>query len=113
LDVCASLIDDYFTDNEITDPVMISPTDVQLFFRNKRYEVLFEAESKGVVLKYNTLDEAGDAFLDERFGKKGGKGGNPYRSKARQFMLNHDGESFHRNYWALRHINQLMEEVRK
>ena len=106
IDVCRSLCD------EITVPAVINPEDLQLYFRNKRYEVLFDAEDHGVVLN-KTVDAAGEAFLDERFGKKGGKGGNQNRSKARAFMTRHASESFHRNYWYLWHINKLIEEAKK
>lgn len=105
IDVCRSLCD------EITNPAVINPEDVQLFFRNKRYEVLFAAEEVGIVLN-GTLNEAGEAFLDGLFGKKGGKGGNQKRSKARTFMTRHSSESFHRNYWYLKHINELIEEAK-
>lgn len=106
IDVCRSIVDN------ITEPAVISPEDIQLFFRNKRYEVLFEAEANGVVLD-KSVNEAGDIFLDSRFGKKGGKGGNEKRSKARTFMTRHGSESFHRNYWYMWHINILMEEAKK
>jgi hypothetical protein len=105
LDVCRAFAD------EIETPAVINPEDIQLFFRNKRYEVLFAAESVGIVLD-GTVSEAGDEFLDGLFGKKGGKGGNPKRSKARIFMTRHNSESFHRNYWYLRHINILLQEVK-
>lgn len=106
IDVCRSLCD------EITEPAVINPEDVQLFFRNKRYEVLFAAESVGIPLN-KSMSEAGEEFLDGIFGQKGGKGGNQKRSKARTFMTRHDSESFHRNYWYLKHINELIEEAKK
>lgn len=105
IDVCRSLCDN------ITSPAVISPEDVQLFFRNKRYEVLFAAEEAGVVLD-KTMSAAGESFLDGIFGEKGGKGGNQKRSKARAFMIRHSSESFHRNYWYLKHINELMKETK-
>lgn len=106
IDVCRALAD------EITQPAIINPEDIQLYFRNKRYEILFYAEKNGMKLD-GSVDEAGEAFLDSRFGKKGGKGGNPNRSKARLFMTRHNSESYHRNYWYLRHINLLMQEEKK
>ena len=98
--------------DNITEPAVINPEDIQIYFRNKRYEVLFDAEAGGLVLD-GTVKEASEAFLDGRFGKKGGKGGNPNRSKARTFMTRHKSESFHRNYWYLWHINILMEEAKQ
>ena len=112
IDVCRQLCDEYFAENEKTCPALINPEDLQLFVRNKRYEVLFAAEEVGIALD-KTISEEGDAFLDGIFGKKGGKGGNSKRSKARAFMTRHDSESYHRNYWYLRHINILMQEVKK
>jgi len=106
IDVCRAIVDN------ITEPAVINPEDIQIFIRNKRYEALFEAEKNGVVLD-KTVNEAGDTFLDERFGKKGSKGGNEKRSKARAFMTRHKSESFHRNYWYMWHINILMEEAKK
>ena len=106
IDVCRSLCD------EIEDPAVINPEDIQLFFRNKRYEVLFAAEEVGATLG-KSLNEAAESFLDGLFGPKGGKGGNQKRSKARAFMTRHESESFHRNYWYLWHINILMQEVTK
>lgn len=106
IDVCRSIVDN------ITEPAAVNPEDIQIFIRNKRYEVLFEAEAGGVVLD-KSVNEAGNIFLDNRFGKKGGKGGNENRSKARTFMTRHNSESFHRNYWYMWHINILMEEEKK
>lgn len=107
IDVCRSLVD------EITAPAAVNPEDIQLCIRNKRYEVLINAEKNGLITLNKTVDAAGEAFLDDRFGKKGGKGGNKYRSKARAFMIRHESESFNRNYWCLWHINKLMQEVKK
>lgn len=108
-DVIQGLIDEYQTGPV---PIVIALEDVELYIRNKRYELLFEAEAAGMVLDQK-IDAAKDAFLDERFGKKGQKGGNPNRTKARSFILRHDSESFHRNYWYLWHINKLIEEAKK
>ena len=114
LNVCRSLIDDYYADAEITVPAVINPEDVQLYFRNKRYDLLLEAERvrEGFVLN-KTVNKAVDDFLDEHFGPKGGKGGNKFRSDARTFITRHTSESFHRNRWYLRHINILIEEENK
>lgn len=112
IDTCRDLIDLYFEENEIIVPVSINPEDVQLYFRNKRYEALFTAENKGLLLT-GSANESVEKFLDVRFGAKGGKGGNPQRSKARGFMLRHNSESYHRNYWYLKHINELMKEAKK
>ncbi len=109
--VCTELIDSYFRDCEIIVPPIIDPHDVEIYFRNKRYEVLFEAEKNGVDL--NEMTDAGEAFLDEKFGKKGGKGGNPMRAQARSFMTKHNSESFHRNYWCTWQHNILMQEAKK
>lgn len=110
-DTCRALIDMYFIDNEIVTPVPICPEDIQLYFRNKRYEMLFDEEARGMVLDCKA-NAAVEAFLDEHFGKKGGNGGNKKRADARAFMTRHSSESLHRNYWYLWHINKLMKETR-
>jgi len=112
MDTCRNLIDEYYRENDVTVPVVINPEDVQLYFRNKRYEVLFEAEQNGMTLN-GSVDASVDVFLDARFGAKGGKGGNPKRSEARTFTTRHGSESFHRNYWYLWHINILLQEAKK
>lgn len=111
IDVCRGLCDEYFAENDITNPAVINPEDIQLYFRNMRYQILFEAEKMGVVLG-KSINDAGESFLDGIFGEKGGKGGNQKRSKARAFMTRHESESFHRNYWYLWHINILMQEAK-
>lgn len=113
-DVRYGLIDEYYKENEISTPNIIRPEDIELYFSRKRYEVLFfeEEHRPGFVLD-KAINPAIDDFLDEKFGKKGGKGGNPKRADARQFILRHSWEGFHRNYWYLKHINYLMKEAKK
>lgn len=103
-DVICGFIDQYYRENEISTPVFIYENDIKLFFRNKRYEILFEAQANGVDL---------EDMLDERYGKKGGKGGNPLRANARKFFTKHKPSAMKRIYKENANVNILMDEVRK
>lgn len=113
LDICEQLVNEYSEAMNLDKRARINPSDVLLYFRNKRYEILFreERDREGFVLDTNT-NPAIEAFLDEKFGLKGLKGGNRKRTEARAFTLKHTGESFHRHYAELEHINELMEETK-
>lgn len=104
-DQCRQAIEDYFRDNEITKPVVIDPNDISLFVRNKRYELFFEAEGRGLSV---------EEFLNERYGQKV-RGKNPLRQEAgkKGGAFDHTPESFHKHYKENKNINILMEEVKK
>lgn len=104
-DVCRQLLDDYIRDFQLTRPPMIDPNDVQLFVRNKRYELYFEAEVRGLSV---------EEFLDEYYGPKV-RGKNPLRQEAgkKNGPFDHTPESFHRHYSENKNILALMEKVRE
>lgn len=104
-DVCRQLLDDYFRDMNLTRHPKIDPYDISLFIRNKRYELFFEAEARGLSV---------EEFLDEYYGEKV-RGGNPLRQEAgrKKGPFDHTPESFHRHYIENPNINILMEEVEK
>lgn len=103
-DVCRSLIDDYYRDFEPKDNPRIDPNDILLFVRNKRYELFFEAESRGLTV---------EQFLDEYYGEKV-RGKNPLRQEAgkKNGPFDHTPESFRRHYNENKNILRLMEEVK-
>ena len=104
-DVVIQLIDEYFKDLEQHDNPVIDPHDVALFVRNKRYELFFEAEKRGLSV---------EGFLDEYYGKKI-RGKNPIRVEAgrKNGPFDHTPESFHKHYNENKNIITLMEEVRR
>ena len=99
------LLDDYFRDFNLTTHPIIDPYDISLFVRNKRYELYFDAEVRGL-----TVDE----FLDEYYGPKV-RGKNPLRQEAgrKNGPFDHTPRSFHHHYLENPNINLLMEEVKK
>ena len=105
LTVCREILDDYFREFNLPDRPIIDPNDVSLFIRNKRYELFFEAESRG-----KSVEE----FLDEYYGPKV-RGKNPLRQEAgrKKGPFDHAPESFHRHYLENNNINILMDEVKK
>ena len=102
-DTCRQLLDEYFREHEITRPPVIDPNDVQLFVRNKRYELFFDAEARGLTV---------EKFLDERFGPKV-RGKNPLRQEAgkKNGPFDHTAKSFHRHYEENKNIIMLMQKV--
>ena len=76
---------------------------MQLFVRNKRYELFFDAETRGL-----TVEE----FLDERFGPKV-RGKNPLRQEAgkKNGPFDHTAKSFHRHDEENKNIITLMQKV--
>jgi hypothetical protein len=104
-DVCRQLLDEYFRDFQIDKPPIIDPNDVQLFVRNKRYELFFDAEVRGLTV---------EQFLDEYYGEKV-RGKNPLRQEAgkKNGPFDHTPESFHRHYSENKNIVTLMEKVRE
>ena len=104
-DVDMQLIDDYFRDEGLTTCPIIDPHDISLFVRNKRYELFFDAEKRGLTV---------EAFLDECFGQKI-RGKNPLRTEAgrKNGPFDHTPESFHRHYSENKNIIILMQEVER
>ena len=98
-------IDRYFREEQITTGILIDTNDIGLFVRNKRYELFFEAEARGLTV---------EQFLDEYFGPKV-RGQNPLRQEAgrKKGPFDHEPKSFHRHYKENRNLNILMEEAKK
>ena len=101
-DVCRQYVDRYFKDFGITNPPMVDPNDLELFVRNKRYEILFDYISEG-----KTVED----FLEETFGQKI-RGKNPLRRDAEAYYKRHTVASFQKHYSENKNINRLMKEVR-
>jgi len=103
--VCRDLIEKYYRDFSLREHPIIDPHDISLFIRNKRYELFFEAEKRGL-----TVEE----FLDEYYGPKE-RGKNPLRQEAgrKGGPFDHTPESFHRHFKENKNILQLMKEVKK
>lgn len=103
-DTCRQLLDDYFREFRLERHPIIDPYDISLFVRNKRYELFFEAETRGLTV---------EQFLDEYYGEKV-RGKNPLRQEAgrKNGPYDHTPESFHRHYLENANINILMEEVK-
>lgn len=102
-DACRDLLERYFKDFSLSEHPIIDPHDISLFVRNKRYELFFDAEKRGL-----TVEE----FLDEYYGPKV-RGKNPLRKEAgrKKGPFDHTPESFHRHYSENPNINILMMEV--
>ena len=102
-DACRQLLDTYFKDAELTTHPIIDPYDISLFIRNKRYELFFEAEGRGLTV---------EGFLNEYYGPKA-RGSNPLRQEAgrKKGPFDHTAESFHRHYAENKNINELMKLV--
>lgn len=104
-DVCRQYIDQYFKDANLEYGVPVDPNDLSLFVRNKRYEMWFEAEKRGLSV---------EQFLDECYGQKI-RGKNPLRAEAgkKGGTFDHTPASFRAHYRENKNINILMEEVKK
>lgn len=104
-DTARQILDDYFRVFAFTKPPIIDPYDLTLFVRNKRYELFFAAEEKGM-----TVEE----FLDDYYGPKV-RGKNPIRQEAgrKNGCFDHTPASFHRHYSENQNINLLMELVKR
>lgn len=102
---CQQLVAQYFKDFGLETHPIIDPNDISLFIRNKRYELFFAAEEKGMTV---------EDFLDDYYGPKV-RGKNPLRQEAgrKNGPFDHKPESFHRHYKENKNINILMEEVKK
>lgn len=98
-------IDTYFREENIDTGVPIDPNDLGLFVRNKRYELFFDAEARGLTV---------EQFLDEYYGPKV-RGKNPIRQEAgkKNGPFDHKPANFHRYYRENKNLNILMDEVKK
>lgn len=102
-DVLRGVIDQFFRENQFKKRPIIDPHDIALFVRNKRYELYFDAEERGLTV---------EQFLDEYYGKKV-RGKNPLRVEAgrRNGPFDHEPKSFHRHYSENANIIILMQKV--
>jgi hypothetical protein len=103
LDVARQYIDRYFKEYTPTPNPVIDPNDFSLFVRNKRYEMFFDAEERGLTV---------EQFLNECFGEKV-RGKNPLRQEAgrKNGPFDHEPKSFHRHYSENKNLMVLMQEV--
>lgn len=97
-EVGRDLIDRYMREFALSYNPNIDPNDIQLFVRNKRYELAFDAEQRGL-----TIEE----FLNEYYGQKV-RGKNPIRQEAGRYF-NIDFKKMHRTYTENPNINKLMK----
>lgn len=102
-DVDRQYIDNYCRSEAFETAPILDPHDLELFVRNKRYELLFEAIDKGLSV---------EEFLDECYGEKV-RGQNPLRRDAGQYFNRHSLQSFKVHYYENKNINILMQEVKK
>ena len=104
-DVTRQYVDMYFKIAGINSGVAIDPYDFSLFVRNKRYELWFDAEERGLTV---------EQFLDECYGPKI-RGKNPLRLEAgrKDGPFDHTPKSFRKHYKENKNLNLLMEEVYK
>ena len=107
LDTIKYYIDRYFRETECNGAVIVED-DVQLFIRNKRYELWFNSGCD------NIMD-----FLDRQFGEKV-RGKNPLRRDAEQFYYRKwiargqdPAEAMRETYEENQNITILMQEVKK
>lgn len=104
-DIDREYIDRYIKENNFERAPVLDPHDLSLFVRNKRYEMVFDAERRGLTV---------EQFLDECYGEKV-RGKNPMRAEAgkKNGTFDHTLASFHKHYNENKNINILMEEVKK
>lgn len=102
-DVDRQYLEKYCKSGNFEAAPVIDPHDLELFVRNKRYELLFDAEARGLSV---------EEFLDECYGPKV-RGQNPIRTQAGQYFTKHTLASFHAHYSENKNINILMQEVEK
>lgn len=102
-DICRQYVDDYFKTTGITTGVMIDPNDLLLFVRNKRYEMWFEAEKRGLTV---------EQFLDECYGPPV-RGKNLLRRDAgkKNGPFDHSPKSFRAHYKENKNLTLLMRKV--
>lgn len=101
-DVARQYVDDYFKRTGCAG-VAIDQNDFTLFVRNKRYELWFDAEDRGLTV---------EQFLDEYYGPKV-RGKNPIRTEAgkKNGTFDHTPKSFRTHYKENKNLNLLMEKV--
>lgn len=104
-DIQRALVDRYFREFELSTHPIIDPNDIGLFVRNKRYEMFFEAEARGLSV---------EEFLDECYGEKI-RGKNPLRQEVgkKGGTFDHSPKSFHAHYSENPNINKLMAKVKE
>lgn len=102
-DVARQYIDLYYKEYAPPKNPVIDPNDFTLFVRNKRYEMYFNAEERGLSV---------EEFLNECFGAKV-RGKNPLRQEAgrKNGPFDHEPKSFHQHYSENKNLNILMQEV--
>lgn len=100
-------VDRYFEETECTGAVIVT-TDVQLFIRNKRYELWFNSGCDDI-----------ETFLNRQYGQKV-RGKNPIRKDAEDFFIkkwirkNQNPQvAMKETYSENENINILMQEVKK
>lgn len=103
-DVGRQFVDLYFKQAGIPGAA-IDPNDFLLFVRNKRYELWFDAEERGLTV---------EQFLDEYYGPKE-RGKNPLRQEAgkKNGTFDHTPKTFRQHYSENKNLNLLMEMVKK
>ena len=99
------LIDQYYAEYAPDGNPVIDPSDIGLFVRQKRYELYFDAEKRGLTV---------EQFLDEYYGEKV-RGKNPLRQEAgrKNGPFDHTPQSFRKHYNENKNILILMEEAKK
>lgn len=105
IDTINMFIEKYFIENQIKNHIRINEEDIRMYFRNKRYEIFFDAS------KNREFDL--ETWLDERFGTKGGPGGNKKRAEARRFFTKHKPAAMKRIYSENDNVNILMKEIKR
>lgn len=105
LEVARQYIDKYFKEYQPEGNPVIDAYDYTLYVRNKRYEMFFEAEARGLTV---------EQFLDECYGEKV-RGKNPLRREAGKTggTFDHEPESFHKHYSENKNIVLLMKKVKE
>lgn len=103
-DVAREYIDRYIKVVNLEAAPIIDPHDFVLFVRNKRYEMVFDAEARGLTVVQ---------FLDECYGEKV-RGKNPLRVEAgkKNGTFDQTLASFHKHYSENPNLNTLMKEVK-
>ena len=98
-------VDRYIKEGQFEKAPALDPHDLGLYVRNKRYEMVFEAESRGLTV---------EQFLNECYGEKI-RGKNPLRQEAgkKNGTFDHTLQSFHKHYAENKNLNLLMKEVEK
>lgn len=105
-DCIRQFIDKYHEDLDLQYSVPISSWDVQLFFRNMRYEDFLTAINTG---------ETVDSYLNRKFGTKNkrGAGRNINRENAYKFVTKHDPKRMAEIYEEAEDIIVLIDEVNR